>query len=127
MAHYAMISSKNKVVNVISGRDETDIENLPSGFDDWEDYYENFTGLKVRRCSYNTYANQHHNEGTAFRGNYPSIGYIWDEENDVFYAQQPYSSWTLNTDTWLWNSPVEYPDDNEQYHWDEETQTWELS
>ena len=32
-------------------------------------------------------------------------------DNDVFYAPRPYASWTLGSDTWLWNAPITYPDD----------------
>jgi hypothetical protein len=123
MAHYAFINpNTNKVVEVITGRDETDTENLPEGFSSWEDYYETKRdGLICKRTSYNTFANEHVNEGTAFRGNYATIGGIYDSDNDVFYRSQPFGSWTLDTSTWQWVSPVPYPTDGNIYIWSEIT------
>lgn len=123
MAHYAIIGTKNNVLKVITGVDET--EETPNNFFDWEDYYESVYKMKVRRTSYNTRENTHILGGTPFRGNYAGIGYIWDEENNVFYPQKPYDSWVLNTDTWSWEAPVAYPDDTIQHQWNEELQEWE--
>ena len=57
--------------------------------------------------------------GVALRGNYAGIGYIYDADNDVFYIPKPSNSWTLDTDTWSWKSPITYPDDGKLYVWDE--------
>jgi hypothetical protein len=35
-------------------------------------------------------------------------------------APQPYASWTLDKDTWQWNAPITYPDDDKDYSWDED-------
>ena len=78
------------------------------------------------QTSYNTHGNQH-TEGRPLRGNYAGIGYIYDAENDVFYAPQPYPSWTLNQTTWLWEPPIPYPTDGKLYIWDETTKTWVAS
>ena len=75
------------------------------------------------QTSYNTYGNQHP-EGRPLRGNFAGIGFTYDRENDVFYAPQPFQSWILNNTTWLWESPVPYPDDGKQYSWDEATTSW---
>ena len=66
-----------------------------------------------RQTSYNS----------SFRAHYAGIGYTYDETNDVFYAPQPYPSWTLD-DAWLWQAPVPYPDDGGQYVWDEDSLAW---
>jgi hypothetical protein len=34
--------------------------------------------------------------GVPLRGNFGAVGFIYDEENDVFYSSQPYDSWILN-------------------------------
>jgi hypothetical protein len=60
------------------------------------------------QTSYNTHANQHP-EGRPLRGNYAGVGYTYDATNDVFYAPQPYPSWTLNETTWTWDAPVPMP------------------
>jgi len=78
------------------------------------------------QTSYNTYGGQHP-EGRPLRGNYAGIGYTYDQTNDVFYAPQPFASWTLNQSTWLWESPTPMPMDGNLYIWDEETLTWKES
>ena len=60
-----------------------------------------------------------------FRKNYAGVGYTYDTAKDAFYAPQPYPSWTLNNTTWLWEPPTSYPDDDENYTWNEGTLTWE--
>jgi len=83
------------------------------------------------QTSYNTRGGQHYDpetgevdDGTPLRKNYAGIGYTYDSALDAFYAPQPYSSWTLNEDTCLWEAPVAYPDDDKHYGWDEETTSW---
>jgi hypothetical protein len=75
------------------------------------------------QTSYNTHKNQHP-ENRPLRGNYAGVGHIYDATNDVFYAPQPFASWTLNQSTWLWESPIAYPDDGKMYKWDENTISW---
>ena len=58
-----------------------------------------FKGGTWKQTSYN------HN----FRHRFAGRGMVYDETNDVFYSQQPYASWTLNTTTWKWEAPVAYP------------------
>ena len=85
------------------------------------------------QTSYNTMGNIHYgmdgkpDGGTSMRGNYAYIGGIYDATNDVFYVQSPYPSWVLNKTTWLWESPVPYPNDGKAYTWDENNKNWVLS
>jgi hypothetical protein len=82
------------------------------------------------QTSYNTRGGVHYGAdgepdgGTALRGNYAGIGYTYDAANDVFYAPQPFASWTLNQTAWQWEPPVAYPDDGKMYRWDEATLAW---
>ena len=76
------------------------------------------------QTSYNTYANQHRLGGTPLRGNYAGKGFIYDKENDVFYAPKPFPSWTLNQSKWIWEAPTPYPNDEKVYKWDETTLAW---
>jgi hypothetical protein len=82
------------------------------------------------QTSYNTRGGVHYGPdgepdgGVALRGNYAGIGYTYDSQNDVFYAPQPFPSWTLDQTTWTWNAPVAFPDDNQRYVWDEATVSW---
>lgn len=65
-------------------------------------------------------------QSKALRANYAGIGYTYDSANDVFYAPQPYASWTISAPTWLWQPPVPYPTDGKAYYWDEATLSWVL-
>ena len=119
MAHYAFLDENNIVTEVIVGNDENSTDTLPDGFSTWEEWYADFSGKTCKRTSYNTVGNTHTNGGTAFRGNYAGKGFIYDEDNDVFYEPKPYKSWSLNETTWLWEAPIAYPTDGNHYFWNE--------
>ena len=125
MAHYAFLNDNNIVTEVITGVDEDQKDDLPEGFDSWEDWYADFRGQTCKRTSYNTIANEHTGEGTAYRGNYAGIGYTYDPENDVFYAPKPYSKWVLNESSWTWEPPEDMPDDGKEYIWNDNEGEWE--
>jgi hypothetical protein len=117
MSHFAKVVY-GKVVSVIVAEPEffnTFVDSAPG---DWI------------QTSYNTYGNVHYGQdgkpdgGVALRGNYAGIGFTYDREHDVFYAPQPFSSWTLNTSTWLWDPPIPHPTDGKIYSWNEETKSW---
>ncbi len=125
MAYYAELEN-NIVTKVRTGASEdvVDLEKI---------YTEDF-GKVHKRTSYNTRGGIHYDPETnepssdqskAFRKNYAGIGYTYDETRDAFIPPQPYSSWTLNETTCLWDSPVAYPDDGNMYQWNEDTQTWD--
>jgi hypothetical protein len=65
------------------------------------------------QTSYNTRGNVHYGQngepdgGVAMRGNFAGIGYIYDDQNDVFHPPQPGEGWTLNEQTWLWEPSAE--------------------
>ena len=59
-----------------------------------------------------------------FRKNYAGLGDTYDVNRDAFIAIQPYNSWLLNEETCQWYAPSEYPDDGENYNWDEDTLSW---
>jgi hypothetical protein len=75
------------------------------------------------QTSYNTHGGQHP-ENRPLRGNFAGIGCTYDQANDVFYAPQPYLSWTLSQSTWLWEAPTPYPNNGKMYEWDELTLSW---
>lgn len=62
--------------------------------------------------------------GVPFRGNYGYVGFTYDTENDVFYAPQPFPSWNLNSETWMWEAPTPRPSNNGKYIWDEINKDW---
>ena len=122
MAHYAFIDDNNNVVEVISGRDESDVLD---GISDWEDYYGKIRGLKCKRTSYNSYGG--FNSRTlddGFRKNFAGIGFSYDEGKDAFIPPKPHPSWVLNQDAFLWTAPIEMPNDGIHYDWDEQSLSW---
>lgn len=119
MGYYAFLDSNNIVTEVITGRDENEVVD---GISDWEEHYGNFRGQVCKRTSYNTRGNVHRNGGVPFRKNFAGIGSVWDGTG--FHTQQPYPSWTLDSETYLWNPPIDMPDDGKRYTWREETLSW---
>lgn len=123
MAHYAKINQDNIVVNVIVAEPEffeTFVDDSPG------------TWLKT---SYNTFGGVHYDPETllpsddqskALRYNFAGLGFNYDKQADAFYCPKPYESWTLNTDTYLWEPPIDYPNDGSGYSWNEEEQQWDL-
>ena len=118
MAHFAKVCD-GKVVQVIVAE--------PEFFDTFVD---SSPGEWIQ-TSYNTRGGVHYGSdgnpdgGVALRGNYAGIGFIYDRTNDVFYAPQPFPSWTLNQTTWRWDPPVPYPSNTDKIHlWNESTQSW---
>jgi hypothetical protein len=127
MAHYAFLDQNNIVTEVIVGKDEN------SEFRDWEKFYGNIRQQTCVRTSYNTQAGVYIDPNTglpaadqskALRKNYAGVGFRYDTELDAFIPPQPYSSWVLVTETCQWEPPTPMPDDGNNYHWDEDTQTW---
>ena len=113
MGHFAKIVD-GKVVQVIVAEPEF-----------FETFVDTSPGAWLQ-TSYNTHGNQHP-ENRPLRGNYAGVGYTYDRTNDVFYAPKPFPSWNLNTTTWLWEPPTEYPSDGKNYIWDESTTSWILN
>ena len=117
MSHFAKVLD-GKVVQVIVAEPEF-----------FNTFVDSSPGQWIQ-TSYNTRGNIHYGPdgepdgGVALRGNYAGIGYTYDQTNDVFYAPQPYASWTLSQTTWLWEPPVAYPTDGQRYDWDEATVSW---
>lgn len=45
-------------------------------------------------------------------------------KRDEFYARRPFESWIFDESTLQWNPPVSYPQDGNEYWWDEATTNW---
>ena len=120
MAHFAKVD-QGRVVDVISASQE------------FIDNFEDTTPGTWIQTSYNTIGGVHFDPDTkepsadqskALRKNYAYIGGWYHYQDDAFYSPQPYPSWTLNTNSYVWEAPVEHPGDG-QYTWNEETQSWD--
>ena len=97
-----------------------------------DSFQDNTPGVWIK-TSYNTRGNVHYGPdglpdgGVALRGNYAGIGYTYDRAHDVFYPPRPFNSWTISEETnWVWTAPKEYPNDGQNYNWDEAETDWVL-
>jgi hypothetical protein len=113
MAHYAKVN--NNIVEKV----------IVAEADFFETFVDTSPGQWIQ-TSYNTHGGIHSLGGTPLRKNYAGVGYTYDSTLDAFYAPKPYASWSLDTETCLWNPPVAYPDDGETYNWNESTTSWDL-
>ena len=138
MAHFAKLGSNSKVIQVLT-LDNKDMLNADGVEDEsvgqqYLERHNNWPAQMWIQTSYNTVGGTHRLGGTPLRGNYAGIGYIWDEDNNIFYGKSPYPSWVLNTTTASWHSPIgDEPDDltdeekaaGTHYIWNEVGQSWD--
>lgn len=119
MGHYAKVTN-GKVTNVIVAEQ-----------DFVDNYVDNIAGRWVK-TSYNISAGVYYgsdgqpvaNQAEAIaedegrqRKNFAGIGFNYDGIG--FYPPKNYDSWTLNSSTYLWEAPIAYPDDGNDYTWNE--------
>ena len=147
MAHFAKIGMNGKVIQVVplNNGDMLNADNVEDETvgQQYLERHNNWPAQMWIQTSYNTQGGKHNSgdDSKALRGNYAGIGYIWDEDNNIFYPKKPYPSWVLNTTTATWHSPIgdapaltaEQQAQNAadthrwQYHWNEANQSWDLT
>jgi hypothetical protein len=110
MAHFAEIDESNIVLRVLV----TDNEDS-NGDEGYQFLVDTFGGRWIK-TSYNG----------NIRKNFAGIGYYYDEDKDVFIPPKFFNSWILDEDTCQWNAPIEVPDNENSYIWDEESVSWKL-
>ncbi len=122
MAEFAQLNDDNIVINVIDVADD--------------DAPDEATGIAFCKNLLGEGTNWVQTSATGgIRNRLALRGMKYDSTNDVFYDQQPYPSWVLNTSTWDWEAPVALPDDVGaddpdnptefvEYTWDEDTTSW---
>lgn len=108
MSHFAQVKNGIVVQVIVAEQDVIDSGTFGEGW---------------IQTSYNTYGGKHP-EGRPLRKNYAGIGYTYDAIRDAFIPPQLYSSWTLDEKTCLWNPPIPYPTDGNNYWWDESILAW---
>jgi hypothetical protein len=89
---------------------------------DTKEWCETNLGGEWVQTSYNTHGGVHALGGTPLHKNYAGIGYTFDGIG--FAPAQPFASWTLNGDSYLWEPPILMPTDG-IYIWDETNLAWE--
>lgn len=127
MAHFAEIDKNNIVIRVLVVPDDQEHRG--------NDFLSKDMGFGGRwiQTSYNSVGNIYYDPETreptekpALRKNYAGINFKYDEQLDAFIPPKPLEmpSWTLNTETCLWEPPISYPNDGNEYYWDEESISW---
>mgnify|MGYP003657948187 FL=1 len=121
MAHFAKI--KNGIVQKVITAEQEFIDNYNDGeAGEWiQTSYNTRGGIHYQPNSHTPSEDQ----SKALRKNFAGPGFTYDLEQDAFYAPQPYPSWTLNSD-FIWEPPVEYPEDDRKHLWNEDNQSWDL-
>ena len=149
MAHFAKIGLNSKVI-AVHGLDNNKMLNASNVEDETVGVQEltRIHGWPLWvQTSYNTRGNKYYNtdgsEGDQtkkLRGNYAGIGYLWDEENNLFFPPKPYASWVKYNAEARWRSPIgdapalttEQASQNTanthrwSYNWNEGAQSWDL-
>ena len=128
MAHFAQLDSNNVVTQVIVvSNDDTSHSNGVETESIGVAFCQKLLGADTnwKQTSYNS----------NMRGNYAGIGYTYMTNvatlgvgaTDVFIAQQPHASWTIDTTAAQWKAPLTEPtltDDQiaagSRYTWDED-------
>ena len=138
MAHFAKLDANKKVLTVLTMNNSDmlnsdGVENELVG-QQYLEKHNNWPAHMWIQTSYNTFGGQHKRGGTPFRGNYAGIGYIWDEDNNIFLPKKPFNSWVKDVSTASWKSPIgDAPALTEEqktamsyYLWNEVEQSWNL-
>ena len=150
MAHFAKIGLNSKVI-AVHGLDNNKMLNASNVEDETVGVQEltRIHGWPLWvQTSYNTRGNKYYNtngtlaadQSKALRGNYAGIGYLWDEENNLFFPPKPYASWVKYNAEARWRSPIgdapalttEQASQNTAnthrwfYNWNEGTGAWDL-
>ena len=86
------------------------------------DWCEKNLGGEWVQTSYNTLSGIHSGGKFPIHKNYAGIGYTFDGTG--FAAPQPFASWTLNKDSYIWEAPNPMPNDDKMYKWVEEDLEW---
>ena len=147
MAHFAKLGANGKVIAVLT-LDNKDMLNADGVEDEsvgqqYLEKHNNWPAQMWIQTSYNTSGNKHSSgdDSKAFRGNYAGIGYVWDEDDQIFWPKKPHASWVKNTTDARWQSPIgDAPELTEEqqsqnsagthmwgYDWNEEGQSWDLT
>jgi len=110
MGHFAQIDENNVVLQVLVVPDEQQHRG--------HEYMANDLMLGGRwvQTSYNA----------NVRGMFAGVGYIYNEDLNIFLPPKPYESWVLNEVKGEWEAPVERPEAEQGMVtiWNEENQEW---
>ena len=118
MAHFAKLNNTHHVTDVIVVHNTVLLDSEGNEQEQLGiDFLINITG-------HSWWVQTSYNE--SFRGNFAGKGFIYNKSIDMFIAPKPFPSWTLDSETGKWVSPVEMPEITETkiYEWDESITNW---
>jgi hypothetical protein len=112
MAHFAEIDNNNVVLRVLV----VDNEQEHRG----QEFLAEDLGLGGRWIQTSYHGN--------FRKMYAGVGYVYNEELDIFIPPKPYESWILNKELEQWEPTIGMPEyiEGKVSTWDEENQKWNI-
>ena len=119
MAHFAELDSSNKVLQVIV-ISNTDVDaNGGDKHADAETFVASIVphstgGTSWKQTSYNN----------NFRKQYTCKGQVYDASKNKFIAPKPFASWSLDSND-DWKAPVDKPDEDKIYIWNETDRRWD--
>jgi hypothetical protein len=118
MANFAKLNENNVVLDIVSVADKdtsiNGVEDEQTGID----FLTQLNGWSLwKKTSRNTSEGVHYqqngspseDQSKAYRINYAKIGGVYDPQYNGFREQQPFQTWTLNTNTLIWEPPVTFP------------------
>jgi hypothetical protein len=115
MAHFAELDSNNLVTQVVVVNNNELLDNGVENENKGVEFLNSLFGHN--RWKQTSYSGK-------IRKNYAGIGYSYNETLDAFISPQPFASWTLDENTCQWKAPVDYPNDDKFYTWNEESKSW---
>lgn len=119
MAHYAELNEKNEVIYVAYMDNEIITDENGNEIEEYGIQHLLRHHGSNRRWVRTSYRGN-------FRGKFAGIGDTYREDLDAFIAPKPYESWILNETNFTWEPPIPIPDQDNQYSWNEENQSWDL-
>lgn len=104
---------KNNIVENVLVAEQDFIDTLPK--EEGVIYVETFMYLYGGKLH-----DEYHNEiGTCSQMNSATVGGTYLADKDIFVPPKNYPSHVLNTEDYDWDAPIPYPEDGEEYYWDE--------
>ena len=118
MASFVELNSNNIVLRVV------EVSNTVLTND--SNVMQESLGISFLRSTFGQNTNWIQTFSDGQRKNLAGENFTYDSVNDAFIPPKPYESWILNTTSFRWEAPTAYPDNDNYYTWNEETQFWDL-
>lgn len=119
MAHFAKLDENNVVLSVeVINNDVITVDGVESEEAGMAFLSKIYGHTNWKQTSYSN----------SFRGRFAGVGFIYNNDLNVFYPPKPYPSWKLNTEKLEWEPPIPMPEphyrEGFKWRWLEENQEW---